>query len=107
MTTDDKLAHGTVTDLDGRPALWLQAYEAAEAQEKHWADIKKQAREHLEQALGDSEIGTVGGVERVRWTFVKSSRLDQKKLKEQAPDLVAQCTVESTSRRFTLVGGDK
>lgn len=91
-------------DLDPDAALWVQAYETAAAQEKHWADLKQQARSRLEQALGDAEVGLVDGQPRVRWTVVHSTRLDSKKLKEQDPELYRACTVEGISRRFTVAG---
>jgi predicted phage-related endonuclease len=92
--------------LDQQLQQWRDAYLQAQAMEKDWAETKERARKHLEQALGDLEEGRVGDQVVVRWSYVKSSRLDQRKLKEQAPDLVAQCTVESLSRRFTVPTGD-
>jgi predicted phage-related endonuclease len=58
--------------------------------------------------LGDAELGLVDGRPAVHWTVVATRRLDQRKLKEQAPELVEACTVTQLSRRFTLTSdGDR
>lgn len=71
-------------------------------------DTRKEVREQLEAKLGDSEVGTINGVTRVRWTTVTSSRLDQKKAKAALTSLgvLDQVMVESTSRRFVIVDGE-
>lgn len=89
-------------DLDNTAAGWVQAYRQAEQHEREWAAVKARAREHLEAILGDAEVGLVDDTPAVRWTYVTSRRLDQRKLKEHAPDLVEQCTVDSVTRRFTV-----
>ena len=102
MTTDVKSS----IELTADQLMWRDAYLKAAAQEKQWAETKEVARKHLEQALGEAEEGCVGDEVLVRFSYVTSNRLDQKKLKELAPDLVAECTVQSTSRRFTVPTGD-
>jgi hypothetical protein len=71
------------------------------------ADIDMQievAEGHIKDALGDAEIGTIGGEPVVRWSHVVSNRFDQKAAKELlTPDQVAACTKPSESRRFTIV----
>lgn len=101
MTTGTDTERLTV-ELAAEAAGWLTVYRRADAQIRHMEEVKAEARRHLEEALGDAELGTVDGDVAVRWTFIESRRLDQKKLKEQAPELVEQCTVASTSRRFSL-----
>ena len=93
--------------LTPEQALWRDAYLAAAAQEKQWADTKARARQHLEQALGDAEEGHLDAAVAVRYTYVNATRLDQAKLKEQAPELVASCMVTTVSRRFTVPTGDE
>jgi predicted phage-related endonuclease len=92
--------------LDQQLQQWRDAYLQAHAMEKEWAETKERARSHLEHALGEIEEGRIGDQVAVRWSYVHSSRLDQKKLKEQAPDLVASCTVPSVTRRFSISTGD-
>lgn len=65
--------------------------------------IAQQARSAIEEALGDSEIGTVGGEEVVRWRHIKTHRLDQKALKADHPDIVAGYTEAVETRRFEVL----
>lgn len=70
------------------------------------AEIKELAassRAAIEEALGDNEIGTLDGRTAVRWKFIKTNRLNQKKLKEDRPEIVAEYTEASESRRFEVV----
>jgi len=70
------------------------------------ADIDMQievAEGHIKDALGDAEVGTIGGEPVVRWSLVPN-RFDQKAAKELlTPEQVAACTKPSESRRFTIV----
>lgn len=87
---------------------WLDVYRAAAAEKARAEDVMAQARERIEDALGDDEVGTVDGQPVVRWTFVRSERFDIKKAKAILGDEAAACIVPSESRRFTLVeAGDK
>lgn len=97
----------TNVQLTAQQYVWRDAYLHAQAMEKEWAETKQRAREHLEAALGDAEEGRVGDDVIVRWTFVPATRLDQAKLKEQAPELAAACMVTSVTRRFTVPTGDE
>ena len=48
-------------------------------------------------------VDTLTGIDwRITWKAVKSSRLDSKALKAALPDVAAQFTKETTSRRFVL-----
>jgi hypothetical protein len=59
---------------------------------------------HIKDALGDAEIGTIGGEPIVKWTHVITNRFDQKAAKALlTDDQVAACTKPSESRRFTIV----
>ena len=71
------------------------------------AEIDEQielAEGHIKDALGDAEIGTIGGEPIVKWTHVITNRFDQKAAKALlTDDQVAACTKPSESRRFTIV----
>lgn len=95
----------TAVELDRNVAQWLVYIRQCNAQIKQLEEARDNARRHIEAALGDAEVGLVDGQPAVRWTWVHSKRLDQRKLKEQAPELVEACTVPVVSRRFSL-GGD-
>lgn len=86
--------------LDEQTTAWLAYLRQVNAQIKELEAARDVARKHIETALGDNEIGLVDGQPAVHWTYVHSSRLDQRKLKEQAPELVEQCTVPTVTRRF-------
>lgn len=92
------------TELD-ELAGWLEIYKAAKAQIAKAEEAAAVAREKIEDAMGDDEVGTVGGEPVVRWTVVHSERFDQKKAKAILGDDAAACMVPTTSRRFTLVDG--
>lgn len=95
-----------MTELDEIKG-WLDVYRAAAAEKAKAEDVMAQAREKIEDALGDDEVGTIGGQPVVRWTFVRSERFDQKKAKALLGDDAAACIVPTESRRFTLVEADK
>jgi len=64
-------------------------------------------RAKIEEALGESEIGTVKGMPVVSWRWVKSNRLDQTLAKQVlTPAQLQSCMTEVNSRRFILVGND-
>jgi predicted phage-related endonuclease len=71
------------------------------------AEIDEQiemAENQIKDALGDAEVGTIGGEPVIRWSHVVSNRFDQKAAKALLTDeQVAACTKPSESRRFTIV----
>jgi predicted phage-related endonuclease len=71
------------------------------------AEIDEQiemAENQIKDALGDAEVGTIGGEPVIRWSHVVSNRFDQKAAKALlTDDQVAACTKPSESRRFTIV----
>jgi hypothetical protein len=91
-------------DID-EVAGWIDVLRTAQGEKAKAEDVIAQARAKIEEALGEAEVGNVGGVPVVRWTFVRSERFDQKKAKAILGDAAAECMVASESRRFTLVDG--
>lgn len=85
------------------PAELVEALRNARAQEAQWAEIAGTLRSKLEELIGEHETATVNGQPAIRWTRVKSTRLNQTLLKSLHPDAYAECQTVSTSRRFTLV----
>jgi hypothetical protein len=86
---------------------WLDVYRAAHAEKSRAEAVMAQAREKIEDALGDDEVGTVDGEPVVRWTFVRSTRFDQKRAKAILGEEYDACLVPTESRRFSLVTGDE
>ena len=67
----------------------------------------KICRAKIEEALGESEIGTLRGMPVVSWKWVKSNRLDQTLAKEMlTAEQLAACMTETTMRRFVVVSND-
>lgn len=70
-------------------------------------DIDEQievAENQIKDALGDAEVGTIGGEPVIKWTHVISQRFDQKTAKAMlTDDQINACTKPSESRRFTIV----
>lgn len=88
-------------------AGWLAVYRAAAAERKRAEEVMAQAREKIEDALGDNEVGTVAGAPAVRWTYVHSETFDQKKARALLnEDDLAACLVTRTTRRFSLVDAE-
>lgn len=95
-----------MTEIDDL-AGWLDLLRQATRRKAEEEEQIKICRAKIEQALGESEIGTVGGMPVVSWKWVKSNRLDQTLAKQMLTgDQLASCMTEVSSRRFVLVGVD-
>ena len=89
-------------------AGWLELYKKTQAEIKQLEEKAATAKEKIQEALGENEVGLIDGSVVVRWTKVTSTRLDlQKARKVLAPAILAFLSSESTSRRFTLVETDE
>jgi predicted phage-related endonuclease len=88
--------------------LWLELYRKIQADIKMLEEKAATAKEKVQAALGENELGLIDGSIAVRWTHVTSTRLDMKKAREVLdPKILAFLSSESTSRRFTLVEADE
>lgn len=58
-------------------------------------------RDKIKAVMGDSEL-LIAGPYKVTWKTVTSSRLDTSALKKALPDVAAQYTRTSTTRRFEV-----
>jgi predicted phage-related endonuclease len=87
---------------------WIELYKKTQADIKVLEEKVAAAKEKIQEALGENEIGLIDGSPVVRWTKVTSTRLDMKKAKEVLdPKILAFLSSESTSRRFSLVETDE
>lgn len=96
-----------VVDFDSNTAAWLENYKGALAKIKEWQEVADVARAHIEQSLGDAEVGMYQNRPVVRWSFIETRRFDIKRAKEILPEQVLNTLeVISNSRRFSIVDQD-
>ncbi len=62
---------------------------------------KKQIEQELKMYLGDAEVAE-NAVYRVSWKSFSSNRLDEKRLKEERPEIYEEFKKQTTSRRFMV-----
>jgi predicted phage-related endonuclease len=87
---------------------WIELYKKTQADMKVLEEKANAAKEKIQEALGENEVGTLDGSVVVRWTKVVSTRLDMKKAREVLdPKILSFLSSETTSRRFTLVDRDE
>ena len=92
-----------IDDLAG----WLDLLREATHRKGIEDEQIKVCRAKIEEALGESEIGTIRGMPVVSWKWVKSNRLDQTLAKEMlTAEQLAACMTETTMRRFVVVSND-
>lgn len=65
-------------------------------------DVEDQARDAIEQALGDDAEGTLDGHVAVTWKPQKRRALDQKLLKATYPEVAEECMSITETRRFVV-----
>lgn len=96
-----------VIAFDQDIANWVLQYRNAIEKSKEWQEIADVARSHIENALGDAEVGIWQGRPVVRYTTVETRRFDAKKAQELLPaELVEKLQVTSSHRRFSIVTED-
>lgn len=79
----------------------LERYENIKTYLEEFEKDKKEIENLIKMELTDAEIGTVGSY-KVTWKNVTSNRIDSKLLKEKYPDIAAEVTKASDSRRFEI-----
>jgi len=96
-----------VVDFDDNTAAWLENYKNALAKIKEWQEVADVARSHIENSLGDCEVGIYQNRPVVRWSFIETKRFDIKRAKEILPQQVLDTLeVITNSRRFSIVESD-
>lgn len=66
-------------------------------------EMVERSRAAIEEALGENEIGTLDGEPAIRWGHQKVNRLNQKALKDEHPEIVAEYTEAHAQRRFEVL----
>jgi len=96
-----------VVDFDSNAVAWLENYKNALAKIKEWQEVADVARAHIENSLGDCEVGIWQNRPVVRWSFIETRRFDIKRAKEILPQQVLEVLeVITNSRRFSIVEAD-
>ncbi len=94
-------SNGSEIALDAESGQLLER-RAKLAKQAHWIDCQLGEIDNAIKAkLGEAEIGIAGDY-LVKWSNVSSSRVDQKALKANYPDIYQACLKISESRRFTI-----
>lgn len=93
---------GTSVELGDRGAEVLAELRALKDVAKATAEKIAVAENTIKAALGDTEAGTVDGAQVVTWKAVQTTRVDTTRLKASAPDIAAEYSITTTSRRFLL-----
>lgn len=81
----------------------VQILKWAKARIAEVKELEKNARDAIEEALGNNDIGQLDGETVVTWTTHKKRQFQQAKLKEEHPELVEQYTELIEARTFKLV----
>lgn len=94
-----------VVKLSPELAAAIEEARALEARAAELTEAAKAIRSQVQEALGgDTGLGEIAaapdGTELARWTRVTSTRLDQKALKLERPDVHAAFTKTTSTRRF-------
>lgn len=75
----------------------------AKRKQAELAETVERSRAAIEEALGENEVGTLEGEPAIRWSHQKVNRLNQKTLKAERPEIVAEYTEASEQRRFEVL----
>lgn len=88
-------------------AAWIELYRKTQSEIKQLEEKLAEIRARITDSMGENEIGLIEGRVAVRWTKVKSFRLDVQKAKEILdPKIYGFLSRETESRRFTLADPD-
>ena len=78
---------------------YKEAQQLIEAAQAEMEDLKRRITEEMTRR----DVDTMdAGTHKIRYQVVTTSRLDSKGLKAAAPELAAQFTQTTTSRRFSI-----
>lgn len=85
----------------------LLALEDARATKKQAEEQEREAREQLARLLLDAEIGLIGGEKAISWKQQAAGvRLDERRLREEHPDLVTQYEIPRAAARVMRLHGN-
>ena len=95
-TTTTATTTASVAELPAaRAAALIKEFNEAKAAIKAFNERKAAAEAAIRELLGDAEVGTIDGVERVKVSFRNTSKIDRKALQEAWPEAYEATIVES------------
>jgi len=67
-------------------------------------EMEAESKSAIQEALGDNEEeATINGDTVIRWKHIKTNRLNQRALKAEHPEIVAEYTEATEIRRFEIL----
>jgi predicted phage-related endonuclease len=94
-TTTTVSVDSTVAELPVSAETLIKEFNDAKAAIKALTAEKAAAEKAIRELLGDAEVGTIGGVERVKISFRNTSKIDRETLKSAWPEAYEATLVES------------
>jgi hypothetical protein len=94
-------------ELPPSVAGWLNEYNRLKAEMKDLTERMDIARAHVELAMADNTMATVNGQPVLKWDYIESRRLDQKKVQESlSPEVLEHFYTVSRTRVFRPISQD-
>ncbi len=87
--------------LPDEAGVWIAEYESAKKTIAEAEAMQSRAKQMLQSAMGDHNTGLFDG-RTVSWKPYQASRISTDALKRELPDIAAQYTVTTESRRFSI-----
>lgn len=94
-------SNGQTIELPGEALVVCEEYERLSQQLKELEMAKSAAANQLKSYLKDAETGTVGN-RKIIWKQIYKSSLDQKRLKEEKPEVFENYVTQSSYRRLSV-----
>lgn len=94
-------SNGQAIELPEEALAVCEEYERLSEQLKELETARSAAANQLKSYLKEAESGTVGG-RKITWKQIYKSSLDQKRLKEEKPDIFEVYTTKSSYRRLSV-----
>ena len=92
---------GQTIELPEEALAVCEEYEKLSQQLKELENARNAAANQLKSYLKEAETGTVGD-RRITWKQICKSSLDQKRLKEEKPEIFEDYTIQSSYRRLSV-----
>lgn len=94
-------SNGKTVELPQEALIICEEYEKISQQLKELETARNAAANQLKNLLREAEVGTVGE-HRVSWKQINKNSLDQKRLKEEKPDIYRDYMTQTSYRRLQV-----